>query len=299
MHGVGRRHGILIDAVLADVPDHADDLEPLGLAVVTGAEREPLADRIGVGELAARHRLVDHQDAGIEGSVSRLELAAADEGHAERGEVTRRHGHEVRQGRFVRRQLGTAGDVEREETEPAAHRQRVGERHALDAGHGLQPLLHRVPVGQPLRRLAVALARRRHLHRQHARRGEAQRDVQQVDEAAEQQPGADQQHQRQRDLGQHQAHAGDVAVAVAGGAARGVLEGALQFGPRRLPRRDDAEQQAGQHRQRAGEAERVAVDRDGRHARNLTRLEREDQVDPQKASSTPSSPPTTARGRSR
>ena len=60
---------------------------------------------------------------------------------------------------------------------------------------------------------------------------------------------------------------------------RVVLQRALQLRTRRLPRRHDAEQQAGDDREHHRERQRLAVDADRRDARHLAGIEREDQVD--------------------
>ena len=89
MRHVGNRHRFLIDAVLADVADDADDVEPLGLAVVPGAERQALSHRILPRPLAPGHRFVDHGRAGIEDGVARHELATLHHGDAEGGKEAR------------------------------------------------------------------------------------------------------------------------------------------------------------------------------------------------------------------
>ena len=109
---------------------------------------------------------------------------------------------------------------------------------------------------------------------QHAVGAEAGVDLLQLDEAAHQQPGADQQHERDRDLRDDQRVA-RAETAAADGAVPGILHRRVGA-PRQ--RRQQAEQQAGEHRHAEGERQHDAVDRDFLGARREARGEGDEQV---------------------
>ncbi len=105
---------------------------------------------------------------------------------------------------------------------------------------------------------------RRDLHGQHVVRIEPGIDAHQRDEAADEERRADEQHHRERDLGddEHAAHA--LPAGAGARAARAVLQRLREIGPRQLQRRDDAEEQAGDERQAGGGGEHAQVERDRR-----------------------------------
>ena len=108
-------------------------------------------------------------------------------------------------------------------------------------------------------RCLVCRARQVEAHR-HQRRGvEPDRGVLQVEEAADEQRRADQQHQRHRDFGDDE-HVADAGAAAARGAAAALLQARLQVGAGRLQRRRQAEDDAGQHGHANGVGERAAVE---------------------------------------
>jgi hypothetical protein len=69
---------------VAHVAEHADHFQRLR----DTAQQDVLADRIFVGPVAARQRLVDHGDQGRVGIVALRELTAARHGDAQSGGVT-------------------------------------------------------------------------------------------------------------------------------------------------------------------------------------------------------------------
>ena len=126
------------------------------------------------------------------------------------------------------------------------------------------------------RRLGSASAEplHRHRHRQHAARVEARIDGRGRGEAAQHQAGADQQDERQRQLGDHEHVAQQRLAAVAGRAAR--AEAIADARPRRLPGRHQAEDEAGDDRDAEREGQRPALDRHVGGARQVGRRHRRD-----------------------
>ena len=150
-----------------------------------------------------RERLVHHRHQRRVEAIGRAEAPARSEAAraAFRNSCGVADGDQRRRQRRCRR---LASSLDRELRAERADRRKLrrgGHRaHARQRG---QPL--RQPIEERAGRFAgVALARQRQPHRQHAARLEAAIDALDVDEAPHQQPGAEQQHDRQRELGNDQ-----------------------------------------------------------------------------------------------
>ena len=74
----------LVDAVLFNVADDADDFAP---SVGTVGDVDPLSDRIFVGKMLAGHGLVDDRDPGRLRIILPSKDAAADQPDAHRPEI--------------------------------------------------------------------------------------------------------------------------------------------------------------------------------------------------------------------
>lgn len=101
----------------------------------------------------------------------------------------------------------------------------------------------------------------------------------QAQEAAHHDGAADHEHDRERDLGDHEGTPGAQASARAGHAVRAVLERAVQVRPLRVHDRREAEQQRGEHRAADRERDRRTVERDLARARRRARDQRGHAVD--------------------
>ena len=170
-------------------------------------------------------------------------MPAGEERDAEHPQVVRAD-HPVGHGR--RRLVGRQRAVD--EVEPgtgaaAGHRQRAPHRHAGDAGQGFE-LLPRALEEGGARRLVVGGRRHAEAEGQQAVGAEARVHLEQLGEAAHQEPGAGEQHQRQRHLGDHQAGAHQPAAP--GGAARAFAQRLRRAAARRLQRRGEAEGEPGE-----------------------------------------------------
>jgi hypothetical protein len=135
---------------------------------------------------------------------------------------------------------------------------------------------HALEEHRPLGGLAVARLRQRHVRDHQPFGAEPRVGVKHAVEAAQHQPGSHQQHERHRDLGDHEpvAHA---VLAGADAAAAGLLERLVQLRGERAPGRDDPERQPGHDGERRGHPEHDDVDPhllDARHARRQRRQER-------------------------
>jgi hypothetical protein len=168
------------------VADHADHRQPRLRAPQTHAP----AHRLFIGEVPARERLVDDDDAGRRGRVTRVDVAPLEDGDAHRAEVSGADGAEAGVHALVGVGLAAldleaaAGVLPRERQRPRG----AGRLHSGDGRDALQDLREE-PRGSL--RLAIASARQRQLKRQHAVGVKAGVNFLQPPEALEQQPRAD------------------------------------------------------------------------------------------------------------
>ena len=94
----------------------------------------------------------------------------------------------------------------------------------------------------------VALLRQLCSHGQQVARLDPDVERVQLQEAAHHQPGAGEQHERQRQLGDHHHRGQPARTAAAGGAATTFFEDVVDVGPRDLKRGRQAEEDAGRNR---------------------------------------------------
>ena len=127
----------------------------------------------------------------------------------------------------------------------------------LDAGDPAQRLERALPELRLLRRRRIARRRQAHAEREHVIGIETGRLVLQLDEAADRQAGADEQHQRERDLAGDQ-HRANPPLADAAAAARALFQVAVHVEARELVRRREAEQQARERRDREAEQQHAS-----------------------------------------
>ena len=105
------------------------------------------------------------------------------------------------------------------------------------------------------------------VHHQHVSIVEARIDPHQLHEAADEQPRANQQHDRQRDFCDDQQAAQALATCTRGAGPSAVLERARQVGTRRLQRRNDPEEETGHQGRCHGRREHAQVEADRGDAR--------------------------------
>src|SRR5215470_15291103 len=183
-----------------DVGCYAYYLAPAVGASITDA----LADWVFVREVAARRRLADDDDFGRVLVVAFVKFAPRDDPHAHRAEIVRAYGAVPRHGPLIGLGRGTAFDheigvgvVARERK----RRNRAGRLHARQRPDALQKLAEK---RGDLITLGIDRLRQRYDGGQYVARVETGIDSLKPDEASDQQPRADEQHQRQRGLGDHQ-----------------------------------------------------------------------------------------------
>ena len=145
-----------------------------------------------------------------------------------------------------------AGDRDRTVADPAAEEWQPRTGGAHDAGRPLEPLEQRfVHGGQP--RAAVPVLRRVDAHDEQVAGVDAEILTLQRDEGAHEERGAEHQHERQRDLRDHEAAVPAVTRPCRVRESDRRFQIAGDFKPRCARRRDDAEHEAREDRDGRGE----------------------------------------------
>ena len=219
--------------------------------------------RLPIGALAgpelAGHGLVDDRRDRFAGEVGGLEGTPFDHDDPERLEILRADEVDVARRLGAAAWRGPAVDDEPLAGGEAVERQVGGQRHALDAGQrgeaGLQPLMEGA-TGV----VRLVGGRERQRSRQQLLGTPAMVAHGEPIDAADEEAGGRQQDERERDLGDDEA----VAQAMVGPgrrAAAPLLQRLVDVAARRQPGRQDAEQDAGEHRRARGEGEHRAIER--------------------------------------
>ena len=181
----------------ARVGDDADDRAPGRIGPVV---LEPPAERIEVGPVLPRHRLVDDADGRAGGRVAAVEEPSGLQREAHRLHVAGAHRPVVRvvmERPIDRHALGN---------EPGGaafphERQGAADARRRDAGQLANALEHGVDELSPLRRIGVRPTGQAGPHRQHLRGLEAERHGADRAKALHEQARGNQHRRRQRDLG--------------------------------------------------------------------------------------------------
>ena len=183
-------------AAVPIVGHDSDDGRPRPLPI-RAAECKPLPDRIGAGEISRREGLIDHRNGRRLESIGRAHDAPRAQRHAQRFEVAGRRGSDERRRQRLTVRLAVFELELRAESCGRRELRRGGHRaHAWQCGEAL-----RQPIEERAGGVAgVALARQRQAHREDTLRIEAAIDALDIEKAPEQQAGAEQQDDRQREL---------------------------------------------------------------------------------------------------
>ena len=255
-----------IDAALLHVFRDADHGVPRHLRAA--ARTQPLADRVLPLPEGIHQRLVDDRDHAGRRRIGGLERPALDDGNAHRLEVAGHHVLVVVD--VLVRSLGrrrVVVDVGVVRVERPVRRQARHRGRSLHAGHGAQPVEQTLIHLRARPRLRIVGRRQRQRERHQPRSLEAGVDGGQVVDGAQQQAGADHQHDGQRHFDHHQP-AADVMARRAGRALRPAF---LECGDQALHagvhQRCEAEHQAGRDRHAEREQQHERVDGHLRRAR--------------------------------
>ena len=247
------RAGIAIEAAIADVSDDADDLAGglFKLRADAFADDDLLADGILFGPVLLGHGLIDDDDAGAAPVILIGEVAAAENGNFEDGEIAGRSAHPAGAagvGIFA----GRAADDVEGQAEAAFERQAAGGGGDFDAGNGVEALAAIADELGDAGGLLKALAGERHFQGEDVVRIEAGIDVAQGDEGADEQRGADEENEGEGDFADDQKRAGLALAESCAGAVAAFLERGVEVGARGADGGEEPEENAGEQRRRRG-----------------------------------------------
>ena len=234
-----------------------------------------MAERRFAREQPARERFVHDARAGRALAIGGGERAAGDDRDVHEREVLLGDDGEVGDRALRQRQDRTSGDAVRRARIEAGDRQADGRRRVRHRRRRAQLLDHLVEELGALRRSSITRCRHADECRRHAVGLEARRRPLQLEKAGEQQARADEQDDRQRDLDDDQRRA-EASAALAGGAARAILERFVQRRARCVQRRREPDQKRRHERHATGERDRAPVHRQHGVRRQLRADERLD-----------------------
>ena len=257
--------GALLERKVAHVSDDADHAPFL-----CAPAEDVLADRILPRPERACHRFVDHDDRLGRRRVARRDVAAGAQRDAHRRRISvGDDAHE--RGRVSAPFVGHAL-CPRAPRAIAPERQRVGDARTLHAGHLPHSAQHFVEIAVSLFKRRVA-AIRIDANRRGPRRFEAHVDIEHLDQAANQQAGADQEHAREGNLRHHERVSHPASLAALRRPARRVLQRVRERPATCLKRWRESKDDAGQDRDGQREAERGRVGVDVPQHWNADRIE--------------------------
>ena len=179
--------------------DHAHNRVP-GFVVLRRPEADALSKRAFVRPVLARQPLVNDRHLRRFLRIELGEVAAREERNAERAKVTRRDDAMLDDRRLPDWQNGVAFDRQAAAPLPPPSGRSRDSPGSFDTGH-MPNALHQLPeeISPALVALYFALGND-HRQRQHIFRVQSGVNLLQAQEALHHQPGADQQHQRERDF---------------------------------------------------------------------------------------------------
>src|SRR5262249_43486828 len=242
---------------LLHIDGDADDLQCDALAHV--GDREAFAERVFAREIPSRQGFVDDRHRRRAQVVAIIEFAPGHHPRPQRAEIVRADSLIQRVG--VRRQRASF-DIEAEmqngEDPRAGHHRRFDARSLRDLIEDLLDEARALLIGAFNWKFAARLE----AHRKEVARVETEFRATHPRKAVDEQPGAYEQHHRQRDLGHHQ-RAPQSLASQSIGAAASLLQLVVHRQIRRLPRRDEAEEDAGQQRYQQCERKNGLIDASG------------------------------------
>ena len=259
------RARIVIEAAVADVADDADDLAG-GLSELGAdafADEELLANGIAFGPVFFLHGLVDENDAGGGTGVLLGEVAAAQDGNVEDGEVAGGSAHPAGAAVPWRFAVGGAADDVEGQAVAAFERKAAGEGGDFDAGDGIEALAAIVGDLGDAGGLFELVAGEGHFESEDVAGIEAGVDLAESNEGADEECGSDEENESERDFADDKQGAG-LALAEAGaGAVAAFLKGGVEVGARGADGGEESEENAGEEGDAEGESEDAPVDTDG------------------------------------
>src|SRR5262245_62075052 len=255
---VNGRLDLFVQSVFADIADDADDAQRVVVAVHI-AVLNRVAERVFIRKMAARQRFADQRDLLRVGAVDLIEEPPAQEPDAHRVEITRTGDAEFSvafQGLIIVNQKPAVRSR-------ASHWQTVHAADSRDAGQRAGALDQLLIKTRPAPgRVFSSKFGRRHLYRHGALGSEAGIDLQELKKAPDQQPRADQQHQRQGHLRRYQQAAQSLARGARRLGATALFQALAQIAPAEAKERQQAERDSDQRRKAKCEDQGAGIDAD-------------------------------------
>src|SRR5262249_47740269 len=233
-----------------------DDLEGHSFVYT---ERQSFAQRLFVGEDAARQRFADQNHFSVLPDFLLGEAATAQQRNPHRAQIILIDATKIRVEFLPRPDWRSAFYGEGRIVGLAAQRQLGNHSYGLDAGQRGQAFLQLSPKRPGLLRRVICAVRQIDPRRQHIRGVKARIDLLQLDVTADEQARADEQNDGDGGFKDHKQAAGAIARCALARALADVLERFAESWPRGLQRGRQSKQQAGQQRDAGGEAERGAI----------------------------------------
>ena len=262
------------------------------LLVSRQLQREPLADRVGIGPETSRHRFADHGDPWRGDHVAIGELAALHERYLHGSKIAVAHGGVQCIVRVLAGGSGSAFHSKRHVV-CAVERQQHGSGRRLHAGDRPCPLEEigedlvrpgaELPGGQSLVLVACGFSvlrpRHRHLKRQHAWWVGVQRRVHEPQETSREKAGAGERHEREGELAGDQDHSQPLRPGAGGDDATELANGTALLRRRGVKRGHEAEDEAGRHRCGDAEEEHRRIERNLVQPRSVGRRKRDEHAE--------------------
>ena len=273
----GRR--LFVETEILDVTDDADDLPArVRLLVPVPSEHDALADRILVREETPGRRLAEHGHLRRFSGVGVGEHPAALQRDAKRREVVRRRHSHLHRRLAARLRRRAPLDIEGQVDFPAGEREANHGARRTDARQRAQSIEEPREELRATRLVGVRRFGQREPERQGLARTESRIDVLEADEAVDEQPGADEEGNGERHLGDDERTAYTGSVTPGERPAAAVLERRHQRGLRCLHGGYAAEEQSRQERCDARERQDGAVDPHLVESRDAVRPQPDQQV---------------------
>ena len=240
------------------------------------AESESLSDRILIGEVLLRHRLVDHEGDWCVGAVVGREVATGKERNAHGVEESVAREHDRRRRQLTVRSSRYARRKESNDLAIAAEGKIANRARCDHAGYRAHPVQHLTVGRAHVWRRRMTRRGDRVVHGQSMLGGEPEIDVQQLHETPRHQACSNDQNHRQRDFGDDER--APQSSARCRRTARAFAERMLKLRRRGANGRHEAEDDAGDDRDDRREHQHVPIDADIFSARQLTTSEPQQQA---------------------
>ena len=188
------------ESPIADMADHTHHRDGVGAQI----DPEVLPDGLLPAERLPRHHVIDDHHGLTGHAVLVVEEPAFEQPQSHYLQIFRRHAAGQNERLFVRRWSGRRGPVA-DLVVTFAHRDGIDHGDGFDSGHAADAIQNILPDSADLPRMGESHGRKRHPGGEHISSVYAWVKRRKTEHGAPQHSGGNQQHHRQRDLGNHKA----------------------------------------------------------------------------------------------